>query len=91
MKVWSILGNTQKLDGGAMFGNAPRAVWQKWYPPDEKSRIHLACRSMLVEIDNKKILLETGVGSFFEPKLKKRFGVVAVSYTHLTLPTILLV
>jgi glyoxylase-like metal-dependent hydrolase (beta-lactamase superfamily II) len=76
MKVWSILGNTQKLDGGAMFGNAPKAVWQKWYPPDEHSRIHLACRSMLVEIDNKKVLLETGIGSFFEPKLKKRFGVV---------------
>ena len=76
MKVWSILGNTQKLDGGAMFGNAPKAVWQKWYPPDEQSRIHLACRSMLVEIDNKKVLLETGIGSFFEPKLKKRFGVV---------------
>ncbi|MBW8810339.1 MAG: MBL fold metallo-hydrolase, partial [Lysobacter sp.] len=33
MKLWSILGNSQKLDGGAMFGNAPRAMWAKWSPP----------------------------------------------------------
>ena len=32
MKLWSILGNSQKLDGGAMFGNAPRAMWEQWSP-----------------------------------------------------------
>ena len=30
MKLWSIEGNTQKLDGGSMFGNAPRTMWTKW-------------------------------------------------------------
>ena len=30
MKLWSLQGNSQKLDGGAMFGNAPRALWSHW-------------------------------------------------------------
>ena len=34
MKLWSIEGNTQKLDGGSMFGNAPRAMWTQWATPD---------------------------------------------------------
>lgn len=42
MKLWSISGNSQKLDGGAMFGNAPRALWARWAPPDEHNRIDLA-------------------------------------------------
>ena len=33
-RLWSIPGNTQRLDGGAMFGNAPRAVWERWIAPD---------------------------------------------------------
>ena len=39
MKLWSILGNSQKLDGGAMFGNVPRAMWEKWIAPDAQHRI----------------------------------------------------
>ncbi len=70
-----VLGNSQKLDGGAMFGNAPRAVWQKWIPPDELGRIPLACRTLLVEYDSHKILFETGIGAFFDPAMADRFGV----------------
>ncbi|WP_407351997.1 MBL fold metallo-hydrolase [Luteimonas sp. R10] len=77
MKLWSIEGNTQKLDGGAMFGNAPRAMWTKWARPDELNRIPLACRALLARpINGKTVLFETGVGAFFEPKLRERFGVV---------------
>lgn len=76
MKISSIEGNRQRLDGGAMFGNAPRAVWEKWIPPDEHARIPLACRCLLIELDNgEKVLCETGIGAFFEPKLAERFGV----------------
>ncbi len=70
-----ILGNSQKLDGGAMFGNAPRAVWQKWLPPDDIGRIPLACRALLIEFDDQKILFETGIGAFFDPTMAERFGV----------------
>lgn len=77
MKLWSILGNSQKLDGGAMFGNAPRAMWEKWIAPDADNRIALACRALLVEdLDGKTVLFETGIGAFFEPKLRERYGVV---------------
>lgn len=72
----SIEGNTQRLDGGAMYGNCPRPVWQKWSPPDDRHRIALACRGLLVREDNRTVLFETGIGAFFEPKLQDRYGVV---------------
>ena len=76
MKLWSLLGNSQKLDGGAMFGNAPRAMWEKWSPPDAENRIELACRALLAQpLNGKTVLFETGIGAFFEPKLRARFGV----------------
>lgn len=45
-------------------------------PPDDAGRILLACRAVLVDDGSRKILLETGIGAFFEPKLKARYGVV---------------
>ncbi len=76
MKLWSILGNSQKLDGGAMFGNVPRAMWQQWLPPDEQHRVPLACRALLASpLNGKTVLFETGIGAFFEPKLRERYGV----------------
>ena len=74
-KLWSILGNSQRLDGGAMFGNAPRELWQRWCAPDEQNRIDLACRALLVQDDERRLLFETGIGAFFEPALRERFGV----------------
>jgi glyoxylase-like metal-dependent hydrolase (beta-lactamase superfamily II) len=77
MKLWSILGNSQKLDGGAMFGNAPRAMWANWLAPDEQNRIPLACRALLASpLNGKTVLFETGIGAFFAPKLRERYGVV---------------
>lgn len=76
MKLWSILGNSQKLDGGAMFGNVPKGMWEKWLPPDGENRIALACRALLADgLNGKRVLFETGIGAFFEPKLRERYGV----------------
>ncbi len=59
-----------------MFGNAPRPLWSRWIEPDERNRIPLACRALLVEEEcGRLVLLETGIGNFFEPKLRDRFGV----------------
>ena len=81
MKLWSIRGNSQKLDGGAMFGNAPRAVWEKWAVPDDLNRIELACRALLASpLAGKTVLFETGIGAFFEPKLRDRYGVQEPSH-----------
>jgi glyoxylase-like metal-dependent hydrolase (beta-lactamase superfamily II) len=81
--LYSILGNSQKLDGGAMFGNAPKELWSRWVIPDEKNRIDLACRCALIKEPNRRILLETGIGAFFEPKLKDRFGVTDTNHVLL--------
>ena len=77
MKLWSLIGNSQKLDGGAMFGNAPRAMWANWSPPDDENRIELACRALLASpLAGRTVLFEAGIGAFFEPKLRERYGVV---------------
>jgi glyoxylase-like metal-dependent hydrolase (beta-lactamase superfamily II) len=72
----SVLGNSQRLDGGAMFGNAPRALWERWIAPDDRNRIPLACRCLVVRDHGRVILFETGIGAFFEPALRERYGVV---------------
>ncbi len=77
MKLWSLIGNSQRLDGGAMFGNAPRAMWSRWVTPDAENRIPLACRCLLVTgLDGRNVLFETGIGAFFDPAMRERFGVV---------------
>ncbi len=87
-RIWALSGNSQKLDGGAMFGNAPKAVWAGWMAPDDRNRIELACRAMLIEeaedgVVRRRILLETGVGAFFPPKLRDRFGIVEANHVLL--------
>jgi glyoxylase-like metal-dependent hydrolase (beta-lactamase superfamily II) len=77
MELFSLIGNSQQLDGGAMFGNAPKALWSRWIAPDEQNRIPLACRCLLVKgLDGRNVLFETGIGAFFEPALRERYGVV---------------
>src|SRR3989338_1116502 len=73
--VTAVEGNRQRLDGGAMFGNAPKALWQRWLVPDADNRIELACRCLLIETHGYKILCETGIGAFFPPKLAERYGI----------------
>jgi glyoxylase-like metal-dependent hydrolase (beta-lactamase superfamily II) len=73
--ISSIEGNRQMLDGGSMFGNAPRTVWEKWIKPDAIGRIPLACRCLLLQFEGVKVLCEAGIGAFFEPKLAERYGV----------------
>ena len=84
MQLWSIEGNSQRLDGGSMFGNAPRAVWEKWMPADDRHRILLACRALLARpLNGKTVLFETGIGAFFEPRLRDRYGVQESSHVLL--------
>ncbi len=76
MNLVSVMGNSQMLDAGAMFGNAPKALWSRWVEVDELNRMHIACRCLLAkDFNGKNVLFETGIGAFFEPKLKHRFGI----------------
>ena len=88
-RISSLLGNGQRLDGGAMFGNAPRALWSRWIEPDEAHRIPLACRALLIEEEQpsgaqRRILCEAGIGAFFPPKLRERFGVESAEHELLS-------
>lgn len=76
LSVSSIRGNRLALDGGAMFGHVPRDLWAGWAAPDARNRIDLICRAFLVEDGQQRVLIEAGIGVFFEPKYKERFGVV---------------
>lgn len=59
-----------------MFGNAPRPMWEKWIAPDERNRIPLACRCLVVRDGDRIILFEAGIGAFFAPDMRNRYGVV---------------
>jgi glyoxylase-like metal-dependent hydrolase (beta-lactamase superfamily II) len=58
------------LDGGAMFGVVPWVFWSKSNPPDERMRITLAARCLLIRGEGKIILVDTGNGSKWNDKLK---------------------
>ena len=70
-----IRGNSMRLDGGSMFGNAPKALWQKWIPADERNMIDIVSNCLLVKIGNRNILFETGCGAYLSPDMKARFAV----------------
>jgi len=80
MLAWTLEGNRQRLDGGAMYGNAPRPVWERWSPPDERHRIELACRCLLVRAEGRLVLFEAGIGAFFAPELRDRYGVTEAGH-----------
>jgi glyoxylase-like metal-dependent hydrolase (beta-lactamase superfamily II) len=66
-----------------MFGNAPKALWSRWITPDERNRIPLACRCLLVQEPDRNVMFEAGVGAFFEPKMADRFGIVETEHVLL--------
>ena len=57
------------LDGGAMFGIIPKPLWEKTNPADEANRIKLATRNLLLVSEDKKILIDTGMGNKWSKKL----------------------
>ena len=52
-----------KLDGGAMFGVVPKALWNRTNPADSNNMIDIAARCLLIEDGNKLILIDTGMGN----------------------------
>jgi len=69
-------GGRQRLDGGAMFGVVPKPLWQRRIPADDRNRIPLALRCLLVEHDDGLVLVDTGLGNKEDAKFKDIYGVV---------------
>ena len=63
MNLYSVQTGNFKLDGGAMFGVVPKAIWEKTNRPDSFNRISMSARSLLVEDGNRLTLIDTGLGN----------------------------
>ena len=63
------------LDGGSMFGSVPRPLWARLQPPDERNRIRLAMRCMLLVGHGRRILVDDGIGEKFAPRLAEIYGI----------------
>ncbi|MBE2246258.1 MAG: MBL fold metallo-hydrolase [Candidatus Competibacteraceae bacterium] len=63
MKLYSIQTGYFKLDGGSMFGVVPKSIWNKIHPADENNLCRWAMRCLLIEDNNRLILIDTGIGN----------------------------
>ena len=70
------------LDGGAMFGIVPRPLWAKKIAPDDRNRIPLAMRCLLLRGHGRVILVDTGLGHKADAKFESIYG---VDHEHSTL------
>jgi len=68
-------GGIQRLDGGAMFGVVPKPLWSRKATPDERNRIVLAMRCLLIEHPDGLVLVDTGLGDKEDAKFLDIYGV----------------
>lgn len=73
MKLYPILTGNLKLDGGAMFGVVPKALWNKGYPADENNLCNWAMRCLLIEDEDRLILIDNGIGDKQDEKFLKYY------------------
>ena len=74
-QVHAIQAGGQKLDGGAMFGVVPKPLWERRIAPDERNRIQLGMRCLLVEHESGLVLIDTGAGNKENEKFHDIYGV----------------
>jgi glyoxylase-like metal-dependent hydrolase (beta-lactamase superfamily II) len=79
MKLYSIETGNFKLDGGAMFGVVPKTIWNKTNPADANNLIDIAARCLLIEDENRLILIDTGMGN---KQSEKFFGYYSLWGSH---------
>ncbi len=80
-QLYSIETGTFALDGGAMFGVVPKTLWEKVIVPDEKNRIDMAARALLLMGEGRRILIDVGNGAKFNDKLKAIYKIDESRYT----------
>jgi glyoxylase-like metal-dependent hydrolase (beta-lactamase superfamily II) len=74
-RVEVVPGGEFRLDGGAMFGVVPRALWQRVAPPDEENRVTLNANCLFVEAAGERVLVETGMGDKWTQRQRAMYGV----------------
>lgn len=73
MKLHTIDTGFFKLDGGAMFGVVPKAIWNKTNPADENNLCTWAMRCLLIEDGDKLILVDNGIGDKQDEKFLSHY------------------
>ncbi|MCX7955117.1 MAG: MBL fold metallo-hydrolase [Bacteroidales bacterium] len=73
MKLIVIETENFKVDGGAMFGVIPKSLWSKVYPCDENNMCNLANRCLLIETNDRRILIDCGIGDKLDSKFRSYF------------------
>ena len=64
-----------RLDGGAMFGVVPKTLWEKRAPADDRNRIRMAMRPLLVRPpDGPLMLIDAGAGDKMDEKSTAIYG-----------------
>nr|WP_321247841.1 MBL fold metallo-hydrolase [uncultured Psychroserpens sp.] len=63
MQLYPVNAGNFKLDGGAMFGVVPKSLWTRTNPADANNMIDISARCLLIEDDNRLILIDTGMGN----------------------------
>ena len=74
-RIHAIQAGGQKLDGGAMFGVVPKPLWERRIPADERNRIQLGMRCLLIEHDIGLVLIDTGAGNKENEKFYDIYGI----------------
>lgn len=75
IRIHAIEAGIVRLDGGAMFGVVPKPLWERRIPADERNRIPLALRCLLVEAPGALILVDTGVGNKEDERFREIYGI----------------
>ncbi len=79
-KLTWLRGGVNFLDGGAMFGVVPKPLWSKKYPCNEKNQIELRTDPILIQIDGKNLLVDSGLGNGkLTEKQRRNFGALEES------------
>ncbi len=73
--IYPVTDGRFRLDGGAMFGVVPKALWQKCCPADELNRIPLSLTCLLIRAHGKNVLVDTGLGDKEDAKFQSMFAV----------------
>jgi glyoxylase-like metal-dependent hydrolase (beta-lactamase superfamily II) len=75
IRVHAIDAGTVRLDGGSMFGVVPKPMWSRQIAADDRNRIPLSMRCLLIETAERNILIDTGAGNKTSEKLRAIYGI----------------
>jgi len=81
--LYTIETGNFRLDGGAMFGVVPKTLWSRQIESDDKNRIPMTMRCLLIESSNtgRLYLVDDGAGTKFDEKFKSIYQIDHSTYS----------